>query len=295
MPLPRRRSIRLPGYDYSQVGAYFVTTCTRDRQCWLSSILDGAVVLAESGKLVSAVWESLPERFPGIEIDAFVVMPNHVHGIVVIQATDGTTGASGTTVKMIRSATRPIAAMDANHHPGREGVTAAMNRPPPEVTTGALNRPTPEVTTGAINRAPTEGDPPRINPNLHPIANPNPHSVTDPNHHLIANPNTRPAADPNTRTVGARFIAPAPGRAHPKRRFITLAPGRRLGEIIRAFKAASTRLIRQAGPSDFAWQRNYYEHVIRDEAELLRVRRYIEDNPATWQQDQLHPNNQSPW
>jgi REP element-mobilizing transposase RayT len=68
-----------------------------------------------------------------------------------------------------------------------------------------------------------------------------------------------------------------------------------LGEIVRGFKAVSTRLIRQTGQTDFAWQRNYYEHVIRDEAGLLRIRRYIEDNPTTWQLDQLHPDNPSTW
>jgi len=62
-----------------------------------------------------------------------------------------------------------------------------------------------------------------------------------------------------------------------------------LGKIVRAYKAASTRLIRQAGSPDFAWQRNYYEHVIRDEESLDRIRQYILDNLARWTFDRENP------
>jgi REP element-mobilizing transposase RayT len=67
----------------------------------------------------------------------------------------------------------------------------------------------------------------------------------------------------------------------------TRAPG--LGEIIRAFKAASSRIIRVNGMPDFAWQRNYYEHVIRSEAELDRVRQYIANNVLKWELDRENP------
>lgn len=58
-----------------------------------------------------------------------------------------------------------------------------------------------------------------------------------------------------------------------------------LGEIVRTYKAASTRLIRQTVNSGFAWQRNYYEHVIRDDHSLERIRDYIVNNPARWAED----------
>ena len=67
-----------------------------------------------------------------------------------------------------------------------------------------------------------------------------------------------------------------------------------LGEIVRAYKAASTRLIRQAGTPDFAWQRNYYEHVVRDEESLNRIRKYILDNPARWEFDRENPSVTAP-
>lgn len=63
-----------------------------------------------------------------------------------------------------------------------------------------------------------------------------------------------------------------------------------LGEIVRAFKAVTTRNVRQNGRPDFAWQRNYFEHVVRDEQDLFRIRQYIANNPASWADDAENPN-----
>ena len=79
-----RRSIRLKGYDYTREGAYYFTICCHHRRCLLGEIEAGVMHLNIVGATVKAVWESLPRYFPLIELDAFVVMPNHVHGIIVI-------------------------------------------------------------------------------------------------------------------------------------------------------------------------------------------------------------------
>jgi len=81
-----RRSIRLKGYDYAQAGAYFVTICTYDRKCFLGDVCDGEMQLNDAGRMVQSVWDELPARFPGLELDAFVMMPNHVHGIILVGA-----------------------------------------------------------------------------------------------------------------------------------------------------------------------------------------------------------------
>jgi putative transposase len=80
----RRRSIRLKGYDYSQAGVYFVTICTKDRECLFGDIVDREMRSNDVGQMVHRTWNDLPIRNPGIETDEFVVMPNHVHGIIVI-------------------------------------------------------------------------------------------------------------------------------------------------------------------------------------------------------------------
>ena len=86
-----RHSIRLKQYDYAQAGAYFVTICTHNRECSLGLVVDGRVSLSECGQIVMDCWQNLPRTFAFITLDAFVVMPNHVHGIVVIRETSHST------------------------------------------------------------------------------------------------------------------------------------------------------------------------------------------------------------
>lgn len=86
----RRRSTRLSGYDYSLSRAYFVTICTAGRECTLGEVSDLRCLESEAGRIVREVWLSLPKRFPTLTLDAFVVMPNHVHAIIVL----GSAGAA---------------------------------------------------------------------------------------------------------------------------------------------------------------------------------------------------------
>jgi REP element-mobilizing transposase RayT len=77
-----RRSIRLAGHDYSLPGAYFVTTCTRQGLCLFGKVEDGRMRLNPAGKMVAEAWGSLGSEFDFIVIDDFVVMPNHLHGVI---------------------------------------------------------------------------------------------------------------------------------------------------------------------------------------------------------------------
>ena len=79
-----RRSIRLQGYDYSQSGAYFVTICTFQRQHLFGEINNGETQLNVTGQIVSAIWQKIPQHFPNVELDEFILMPDHLHGIIVI-------------------------------------------------------------------------------------------------------------------------------------------------------------------------------------------------------------------
>ena len=80
----QRRSIRLKGYDYSQAGLYFITICCQDKICRFGKIENGEMILNEYGKIAHNAWMKTSELRPQIELDAFVVMPNHVHGILQI-------------------------------------------------------------------------------------------------------------------------------------------------------------------------------------------------------------------
>ena len=199
-----RRSIRLRGYDYTRHGAYFVTICTRHRAFLLGDVIESRMHLSEAGQLAQAVWEDLPRHYPHVQLDAWTIMPNHVHGIIVL--TDADTEPDGAPV-------------------------------------GAGFKPAP--TTNAVA-----------------------------SHH-------RPRVHDD---VGAGFKpAPTTTRASAVRHG--------LPEIVRAFKTFSSRRINafQGTAGTPFWQRNYYEHIIRNEEDLNRIRQYIEDNPARWHEDPENP------
>jgi REP element-mobilizing transposase RayT len=82
--LPKRKSIRLQGYDYSQEGCYFVTICTKKREPIFGSIINGVMELSNSGIVVTETWLDLENHNPDIQLGEFVIMPNHVHGIIQI-------------------------------------------------------------------------------------------------------------------------------------------------------------------------------------------------------------------
>jgi putative transposase len=80
----RVNTIRIPGRDYAQAGAYFVTACTHQRLPLFGRIEDGRMILNEYGRCVQAAWDALPERFAHVDLDEFVIMPDHVHGIITL-------------------------------------------------------------------------------------------------------------------------------------------------------------------------------------------------------------------
>ena len=81
-----RKSIRLKGYDYSQPGRYFVTVCVQDRECLFGDVVRGEMRLNNAGRIVADTWTALSNRFSSMNADEFIVMPNHVHGIIVFRA-----------------------------------------------------------------------------------------------------------------------------------------------------------------------------------------------------------------
>jgi len=76
--------MRLPGFDYSQPERYFLTICTAGHRCLLDEITDGTMRLSAIGFCVQHCWNAIPEHFSNVDLDAFVIMPNHIHGILVI-------------------------------------------------------------------------------------------------------------------------------------------------------------------------------------------------------------------
>ena len=97
----RRQSMRWDAHDYRQPGAYFVTILTRNRACVFGTVQDDAVHLSEVGGVARDCWQAIPDHHKQVTLDAYVIMPNHVHGLVIIQP-DGE-GAEGAGRKDTRS------------------------------------------------------------------------------------------------------------------------------------------------------------------------------------------------
>jgi len=180
MKTRNRQSQRRSGYDYSLPGHYFVTVCTTDRRCVFGTVDDGRMVLNDAGRMVNQIWADIPRHYPGIGVDIAQVMPNHIHGGVVID----TVGAG-------------------------------------------------------------------------------------------------PCARPNDQPENGRPRGAAPTQVLS------------LSDVIERFKSLTTTRyiggVRDAGWRPFhgrLWQRNYHDHIVRNDQELARIREYIRNNPADWESDQ---------
>ena len=194
-----RRSIRLKGYDYSQEGAYYVTIVTWRREFLFGEIVNQEMMLSPYGEIVQKWWEEIPVHFSNVETGAFVIMPNHVHGIIYIL--DERRGTA--------SYPKGVPVPKEN---GENSIS--QNNEGSGVILGGVSPP--------LRTTPT------------------------------------------------------------------------LGQIVAYFKYQSTKemnKVENTGTVTKFWQRNYYEHIIRDETDLQNKTDYIEANPLMWDEDDENPVN----
>jgi putative transposase len=271
-----RRSIRLPGHDYAQPGAYFVTICTHKRECVLGDIANGHMQLNGMGEIVARFWLQVPLHFPSVIIDACVTMPNHGHALII--TTDAGRGV--------------VATPSATPNPPRDTVDAGWGRETqplrnPADPGAAIRRGVVATPSAAPNHTP---DPRRGAADMgrggetQPLRTPG-----DPGAAIRRGVVATPVvATPVVATpVATRHPAgPGEGGETPPLRPPTL------GQIVAFYKYQTTKIINQMRDMVGVrfWQRNYWEHVIRNEAEMQRIRDYIHTNPARWSDDQLHPD-----
>jgi len=84
MVIRKRKQIRLRKYNYSNAGWYFVTICTQNRECLFGNIVNNKIIINDIGNIIEKIWKKIPKRFNLVELDTFQIMPNHLHGIIVI-------------------------------------------------------------------------------------------------------------------------------------------------------------------------------------------------------------------
>jgi putative transposase len=99
-PPTHRRSIRLRGHDYASAGTYYVTICTQARRCLFGHIENGSMIRNTYGDVVAEGWEWLATHFEGIDFDAWIVMPNHLHGIIIRQKTSSGASQGAHTIRL---------------------------------------------------------------------------------------------------------------------------------------------------------------------------------------------------
>ena len=212
---PKRRTLRLQGYDYSQAGAYAVTICTHGGAFLFGRVSDGRMELSGAGRLVDDVWSELPAYYRHVSLDAFVVMPDHMHGVIVLED-------------------RPL--------PAEVGLEAG-----------------PAQLGGSVGSRPEDG------------------RVGD------AAPTKEPLAGQGRGGIGGS--RPEDGRVGDAAPTKTLASGRQgLSEVVRGFKSMSGRRVNalRGTPGVAVWQRGFYEHVVRNDEDLNRIREYVAGNPVRW-------------
>jgi REP element-mobilizing transposase RayT len=312
-----RRSIRLRGYDYRAVGAYFITIVAQDRACLFGEVVEGAMRLNDAGRMVERWWLELNRRFPHVSTDAYVVMPNHFHGIVVIHSrppdtttTPDSTGAHG-------GGAHGGDAHDGGAHDGGIPDVGADLRVCPDSggahDVGADLRVCPDsggARLGADLRVcPDSGGAHDVGADLRVC--PDSGGAHDVGADLRVCPDSGGAhgvgADlrvcPDSggaHGVGADLrVCPDSGGAHDVGADLRVCPdsggahiGAPLPTIVQWFKTMTTneyiRMVKHAGWTPFQgrlWQRNYYEHIIRNERALERIRDYILTNPLHWHLD----------
>lgn len=199
-----RRSIRLKGYDYAQAGLYFITICVQNRECLFGEIINREIALNEFGKIAFNEWQNTIETRKNIALHDFIIMPNHIHGIIEITDILNTSSEEKKEIGKFQSPSQTIGSIIRGYK------IATIKRIKELINNNS--------STGELQFAPTA-----------------------------------PTAPTN--------IAPA----------------------------APTEIIKSLNYK--IWQRNYYEHIIRNEQSYQNISNYIINNPAKWVEDKFHSNH----
>ena len=203
-----RRSIRLQGYDYSQEGLYFITICCQNRAYLFGKIVDGKMILNDAGLQAETCWQDIPNHFPNAVLHEYIIMPNHIHGIIEF--------------------------------------------------------------VGANQYSPNNNSPNNGSPNQ---------TFSDNGNDVENNDKAKDLELVN----GTKNFSPLPNATW-------RSPSKTIGSVIRGFKIGVTKWMRNNTTVVNVWQRNYYDHIIRNEQDYERISEYIKNNPILWKEDRFYDN-----
>jgi putative transposase len=123
----RVESTRLKGWDYSASGYYFITICTKNRDCLFGENINGKMVLNEYGEILEHCWNDLPNHYPNLKLDQFTIMPNHVHGIMIIKNVHDVPDKTHGLFEFVR-ALKTFSARRINEHRQSPGIPVWQSR-----------------------------------------------------------------------------------------------------------------------------------------------------------------------
>jgi len=276
-----RRSIRQKGYDYAQEGIYFITICVQDRLCLFGRVENGEMVLNEFGNVAQNELLITTKIRSNVQLDAFVVMPNHVH--VIIHITHSIDPSDATCRGELHS---PINETDECNSPNNE--TGELHSPINE--TDECNSPinetdelhSPNNETDECNSPINETD--ELNSPINETGECNSpiNETGECNSPINETGECNSPINENVDNTRGECNSPLRG------------PSQTVGAIVRGYKSAVTKQLKTLGFSGKLWQRNYYEIIIRTPESYENISNYIENNPANWKKDKFNNRSSNP-
>ena len=189
----RIESTRLKDWDYSANGAYYITICVKNREYLFGNINDGKLILSDLGQFAERCWREIPIHFPFVQLDEFIIMPNHVHGIIIINKSDDMSSVE----------TQNLASLQLS---SKRNLQKTQN---------------------------------------------------------LASLQSSSKYGPQSKNIAS---------------------------IIRGYKIGVTKYSSNNNIS-FKWQPRFFDHIIRDDKSLQKIREYIVNNPINWQDDEMNQSN----
>jgi REP element-mobilizing transposase RayT len=245
-------SARLKNWDYGANGAYFITICTQNRNHFFGEIVKTQFIASEMGTLAEKYWMEIPHHFPFVELGNFVVMPNHVHGILIIDKNGvDDIDVSVNDVSVNGVSVNGVSVNDVSVNDVSVNDVSVNDVSVNDVSVNDVSVNDVSVNDVSVNDVSVKT---RLIASL-PITNPIPPSkmggITGKNNPMIQD---------------------------------------NISRIIRWYKGRCSFEMRKIH-ADFGWQTRFHDHIIRNSQEFERIQQYIENNPLNWKEDKFHGKN----
>ena len=252
--------MRFNGYDYSQEGAYFITICCKDRACLFGEIKNREMILNANGIIAYNEWLQTTKIRSNVELDVFVIMPNHIHGIVIINnhEIDDRRGVLHTPGLLM-------------NHRGNKSDVLHTSDSALHASNSILHTPGSALgTPGSVSGTPG--------------------SALDTPGSVLGTPGTVLHTSDSIKGVCNTPLQKTDGRDMGVCDTPLRSPSNTIGAIVRGYKSAVTKQINildsgNYNQSSIVWQRSYHEHIIRDEKSYQHISNYIINNPRKWGED----------